>query len=300
MSEFTVLLESTSPNGDVLAVVEQDADTCCFYLKGDDPDFGVKACWVRNLRAAPEQLDVARMREGYPPMLPRAFCRHPQGAPPLRADELTIIWSEEGDSAALMNETGLLAVIPLWSGRDGFSGYARDCTGESPLCWPLGTPETNDQFERFRRAQEFWRSWDEDPWPAFQTAGCDAITHALGASSNYYAIDGGKWPPKALLRIPLNSETLLTTVGMALRPQPGAELHYEDPSPYRRIELGAIVDSVAGDAAIKGVASYLSAQSCYPWERHTFFGDGHTLPADVFGKLSRGAFPFALFHATPP
>ncbi len=300
MSAPMVLLETVSPNGGVLAVVEQDADTCYFYLKGDDPDFGIKSCWVRNLRTAPEQIDVARMREGIPPMLPRGVCRHPAGAPPLSGEKLKIVWSEEGDSAALEDEAGLLAIIPLWSGRDGFSGYARDCVGETPLCWALGTAETNVQFERFRRAAEFWHSWDGKVWPAFQSAGCVAVTRALGVYSNYYAIDGGNWPPKALLRIPRNADVLLVTVGVALRPQPGAELHYEDPSPHRRIELGAVVDAAVGDAAVKRVASYLSAQSCYPWERHTFFGDGHTMPADVFAELSGGRLSFALFLAKPP
>ena|SRR5438105_9496349 len=136
------LLEDCSPNGNIFAVVEQNADTCYFYLNGDkSTNFGLKSCWVRNIRAAPDTLDVAAMRDGIPPMLPRNSCRHPKGAEPLKPSGLSVVWAEEGDAAALRDNGENIAVIPSWSGHNGFHGYARDCIGESPLCWELGTPE---------------------------------------------------------------------------------------------------------------------------------------------------------------
>jgi len=40
------ILESVSPNGNVIARVEQNETTCYFYLQGDDSEvFAVKSCW---------------------------------------------------------------------------------------------------------------------------------------------------------------------------------------------------------------------------------------------------------------
>jgi len=301
MNPFEVLLEKVSPNGNVTAVVEQGEGTCYFYLKGQpDDEFGVKSCWVRNLRTAPETLDVAAMRDGTPPLLPRACCRHPKGAASLREEDLELIWSEEGDSAALYEKGDLLAVIPLWSGKSGFAGYARDCVAESTLCWPLGIADTNAQFARFERARRWWKSWDatESPWPRWQSSVCAAIESALGPYSNYYAIDGGGWPPKALVRTPSRNDVYLSTVGIALRPQPGAEF-LADPGPQRRIELAVRLPGVLPDKAIKQVATYVSGQSDLPWTQHTWLGSGHTLPADIFGELSGGKFPFVLLLSEP-
>src|SRR5262245_10922875 len=141
MSQPEVLLEDVSPSGNVCAVVEQSGDACHFYLFGEkDSSFGVRSCWVRNFGPAPERLSVEEMREGQAPLLPREFCVHPEGAPRFQSEDLQVIWAEEGDAAALLERGEILAVIPAWSGVEGFYGYARDCQGQSPLCWPLGTP----------------------------------------------------------------------------------------------------------------------------------------------------------------
>jgi hypothetical protein len=301
MGRFEVLLESMSPNGDVLAVVERDERACHFYLKGDDASgFGLKSCWVRNFRPAPEELDVAGMRAGLPPMLPRRNCAHPQGAPPLAAANLEVVWSEEGDAAALFEADEILAVIPTWSGEKGFSGYARDCIEESTICWPLGSPAENVQHERYRRAAECWRAWSNGGvWEAFRDRMCNVLEGLVGKNSNYYAIDGGAWPPKALLRVPTAEDVLLLTVGVSLRPMPRVEMHYEDPSPHRRIELAMCLSRSVPDAAIKRIASYISAQTTLPWANHTFLGDGHTFPPDIFGELSDGRLSFALLQDRP-
>lgn len=300
MDDFDILLEETSPNGNVIGVVEQGAGVCYFYLKGDG-EFGVRSCWVRNLDPAPDVLDAARMRRGLPPLLVQGCCRHPAGAAPLHRGDLTLVWAEEGDSAALYDPEGLLAVIPFWSGHKGFSGYARDCLARNSLCWPLGTAATNAQFARYEHAREFWRSWDTagGPWRGMQEASCRSIATALGPHSNYYGIDGGKWPPRALVRTPCRGDIFLTTVGLALRPQPGAEFHQDDSAVPRRIELGIRLQGILDDRSIMKVGAYVSGQCELPWLNHTFLGPGHTLPSDVFAELSGGRLDHALFVAHP-
>jgi hypothetical protein len=292
MSEPEIIVEEVSPNGYLCAVVEQTEGCCYFYLHAEEKDsgFGMKSCWVRNFRRAPEQLDVAAMREGESPLLPRAHCRHPEGAPRFAPGELEVIWAEEGDAAALSQRGEILAVIPSWGGMSGFYGYARDCIGESELCWALGTPETNVQFEKYARAAAFWESWSAEPgpWHDLQPALCAAVEDVLGPHSNYYGIDGGNWPPKAILRIPSAERVALVTIGVGLLPQPRVELHFEDPAPHRRIELGIGLDAALADEAIKKFVSYISGQSGFPWSRFTFLGHGHTIPSDVAAELSGG------------
>ena len=292
-----IIVESISPNGNIEAFVEQDAHVAFFYLRGSaDTEFGVRSCWVRNLRAAPAELDAAGMVKGHPPMLPRRQCSHQGGARPLSQSRLRVVWFEEGDAAALLEDGDPIAVIPPWSGYDGFGGYARDCLEEGPLCWPF----TSDNVlrERIRSADEFWASWDgpSSPWEEIQESQLDAYTRQLGKYEKYYGIDGGNWPPKALLRTPVPGGMALTTVGVGLRPQPRVEMAGEAATPYRRIELGI---GLSGHAStfFERSGRYLSAQSNLPWDHISWLGHGHTVPCDAFTGTS---FTAILLTAAPP
>lgn len=198
-----VLLEEVGPNGNIQAVVEADEDVCFFYLFGaEGGDFGMRSVWVRNHSQAPDfaLLDVVRMKAGLPPRNPKANCRHPQGRSRLSRDQLRVVWLPEGNGAALIDGGELLAIIPPWSGVEGFHGYARDAIGQGPVAWDLS--EAHAILARFRDAEAYWQMWDANPWPSIQNSLTSRIEQTLGRHSNYYAIDGGNWPPKAILRIP--------------------------------------------------------------------------------------------------
>jgi hypothetical protein len=312
MSRPDPILEDNSPNGNMTAIVEDDGESVYFYLfRPEGPENArVKTCWVRNRRKAPTDLDVGAMRKGGPPLLPAKFCRHPNGAPPFDAKSLRIVWFEEGDAAALLEHEDILAIIPCWSGTKGFHGFARDCTEESPLCWPLD--EDNVLHERVRQAREYWSLWaDESFWERYREESVATIARALGGEpTKYYAIDGGEWPPKALLRYSLPDRTLLVTIGVSLRSQPNVELYVEDPSPLRRIELAGCLDPQCPEDEVLRFTSYLSGQSGYPWSFSSWLGDGHTMPCNAVPEALGGRrFPFVLltkaiagapdFHLSP-
>ena len=288
MSEPIEVLSDISPYGLVQAVVEQDDRVIYFYLFGaEHTDFGMRSCWVRNLLPAPEALDVEGMQQGQPPMMPRASCSHPDGAPALVAEDLQIVWFEEGDAAALLDGQGLLAVIPGWSGHEGFTGYARDCLDVSHMAWPLGTPEENAIFGRVRGNQQFWADWSQEdsPWGAIQDAFVDAYTGQLGAYANYYAIDGGAWPPKAMLRFVSDAATAFVTLGVSLRAQPWTDPNENAPERPRRIELGIALSGNLPDATVEALAGYVSGQTLLPWHHFTFLGEHHTMPCDTLQSL---------------
>lgn len=121
------------------------------------------------------------------------------------------------------------------------------------------------------------------------------VRQNLGEYSNYYAIDGGNWPPKAMLRIPTSHGVVLITIGVSLLPQPNVEMHTETPELLRRIELAALLPTDWSNEAINRFAEYLSGQTSLPWTKSTWLGVGHTMPCDSWRNEE---FAFALLEAS--
>src|SRR6185436_1514465 len=270
MNAPEIVLEQRSPLGNVSAVVEDDGRVVYLYLQYEKPPGDtapIRACWIRNRVAAPADVNPEEMKRGMPPLMPARYCRIPAASPPLDPRLLRFVWLEEGNGVALLEENELLAVVPPWSGMGGFDGYARDCREESPFAWPL--PEGDVLKERVRRADEFWQLWDGEFWPPWRDAMIDRLESILGPHSKYYAIDGGDWPPRAMLRFDLANCFVLATVGMSLLPMPAVEMSAGDPSPLRRIELAAAFDVNIPEGEVSQFASYLSAQVRLPWNHWT-------------------------------
>lgn len=285
MNEPKILVTDMSPNGNIEAIVEQDDRVVHMYLSGrKESSFGVRSCWVRNLKPAARSLDVDGMKEGIAPMMPRDMCRHPQGAPPLDPASLSIVWLEEGDAAAVLQGSDVLAIIPAWSGYKGFHGYARDCIGETPLAWELRAD--NAQLARLDAARQFWSSWEREitPWRGLQQQFCAAYEGQLGKEDKYYAIDGGQWPPKALLRIRTKDAVVQVTLGVSIRPQPTVEMYGEQALPYRRIELGMALALDHPAEAYAEAGRFLSGLANLPWNNYTWLGAGHTVDCTFLGN----------------
>jgi hypothetical protein len=234
------------------------------------------------------------MDRGQAPLMPAPFCRHAGPCGPLDADSLRVVWFEEGNGAALLDEQGILAIIPPWSGMGGFDGYARDCTGEGPVAWPL--PDDPTIHDRVRQADEFWHLWDaEEFWETYRDAMCEPLEQLLGQHAKYYAIDGGNWPPRALLRFDLPQTRILVTVGMSLLPMPNVEMYADEPSEFRRVELGAVFDRRVPESDVARFGSYISGRVGFPWNAWTWLGDGHTINCDATPASCGGSQrPFAL------
>lgn len=279
-----VLLEENSPRCPITAIVEQDKRTIYFYLipNNKESSFGIKSCWIRNLKRAPKKSDIKSIKKGIPPLLSIEYCKFPNGQEKLLSEDLEIIWFEEGDGAALLEKGSILAIIPSWSGYQGFHGYSRDCIGESSLCWEIGKDNFEVLNNRITKNINIWDKWkDEDYWINFQNQSIELLESKFGKHEKYYAIDGGVWPPKALLTFKMNTNTILTTIGVSLSPQPAVENENDS-----RIELGIILDESFKDDEIKYFASIISYLSQYPWNEITWIGDGHTIAYDL-SKIKR-------------
>ena len=300
------LFEAMSPNGNVVALLQAADDSVHFYLHGQsDTGFGMRSVWVRNLGPAPAGFDPEQLRAGKQPMMPAATCAHPQGAALPDPLQLRVIWFEEGDAAALLESDEIIAAIPTWSGQGGFHGYARDCTGESPLAWPL--KEATVIYDRVARADEFWRSWEmgSSQWETIQEVFLRAYERVFGKQTRYWAIDGGgEWPPKAVAMFETDDAVIFLTLGVSIRPMPKVEMAFEDPSPHRRMELGVAIDRrLVNDATAHDVVAYMSAQSNLPWHLFTWLGPAHTVqcePCPVGGGGGDEKFAAMLLLNEPP
>jgi hypothetical protein len=284
----TILLFETSPYGNIDAIVQHDGRTVYFYLnsppRDDQPSkFGTRALWVRNLQTGPYVLNTDDMKSGAAPMLPRTHCKfpHPSLLPCL--ENLKIVWFEEGNGAALVEKSAdgsqhTIAVIPPWSGVDGFWGYAAECAAENELCWPL--PDNPNLQTRIDRSEEFWTSFATKPDP-FVTWQPELLAsyqqHFESKTVHYFSIDGDKFPPRGLVHLKTDQHHILATVAMSLCSQPVVEMVTETPSQFRRIELAIQLPLDTSEETIETISKTISRLAAYPWQQINWFGHGHTV-----------------------
>lgn len=281
MSEPEILLEEWSPVCNIQAFVEKTDKCCYFYLwvKPGTDDAVMKSCWICNVAAAPEELDVEGMKHGVAPAMPEQYILHDTGGMNLDADSLKIVWFEEGNAAALLSEDEILCVIPGWSGYKGFHGYSKYAKGTAPCAWEL-TDALPVIRERVERSKAFWDWFEFEPdfWKITQKMHLDALEKFFGPCENYYAIDGEAFPPKALVRGSRDDVIYGITAGVSLIPMPDIELYYEEEyREYRRIELG-FATIRQHEALCSHMYSYLSSLTALPWSENTFLAHGHTVP----------------------
>lgn len=281
MEEQKFLVTAWSPVCNIYAMVERNDSCCYFYLwvKPEMEDTAMKKCWICNVADAPKEIDVEGMKQGIAPAIPGEYVLHDIHGLELHADQLEIVWFEEGNAAALLMDGEILCVIPGWSGYKGFSGYSRYMKGTSPYAWSL-----EDAFpvigERMERSRAFWDWFKQEPdyWKLTQHMHMRALESFFGKYENYYAIDNEEFPPKALARGTRDGVMYGITVGVSLIPMPDVEMWYGDEyRDYRRVELG-FANITKHGAMCRLVDSWLSSLSAYPWKEITFLGHGHTIP----------------------
>lgn len=307
MSEFQTIFYEPAPDGQRVAIVEQDDRVAYLYLHAHETSSGrpaianpkLKACWIRNLVNGPVAFDRSEMEQGIPPLLPRLNCAHAQGLDPLEEDRLSVTWFEDGTGVALYYDNRLEAIIPPWSGLEGFHGYARECRSANQVCWPL--PNDGRLEERLDRASRFWKGWRSNKaWPHLQSDLLSTYERVLGRHSGYYAIDGNRWPPKAIVRFDLSDVIILVTAGVCIRPQPECDPEEPSLSANRRIELGIVLANPIEDSDLQNVLTLLSSVSNYPWYYERWLSPGDTYPfesAEASGQ--RDLFPRVLVTADP-
>lgn len=281
--ENEVIVESCSPVCNIQAFVEKSDKNYYFYLWIDPENSGdIRSCWICNRVTAPADINEAFKDEGEAPCMPFEFVDHDPNGIELDEDSLSIQWLEEGDAAAVLSGDKIIALIPCFSGYNGFPGYSAYAKGTGPFAWEL--KNACARFEKdLKAAEEFWDFFErEDFWGEVQSFHIDAIERFFGKHEKYYAIDGNEFPPKALVQGRKDGVIYGITLGVSMIPMPKVEMYYqEEYKDYRRIELG-FACAERHEPLVKHIYSTISSLAAYPWENLTFFGHGHTVP---FGNI---------------
>ena len=278
-AEPEIIIESNSPVTDIQAFVEKSDTSYYFYLWGNpagEQKF-FKSCWICNRKKAPKTLDTEAMKQGRAPMMPEEYVAHDLKGMELDADKLEIVWFAEGDGASLLGDGKLLCVIPGWADVEKrFFGYCRYAKGTGNYAWELAQAEAT-LMNRTQSNQAFWKYFDTDFWPEVQTAHMEALEQFFGKHERYFAIDGGKFPPKALVSGTREGVVYGITAGVSLIPMPKVEQYVEEVNKHHRIELGfATIEQYR--SLCDFFYSTMSSLAAYPWKEITFFAHGHTVP----------------------
>jgi hypothetical protein len=306
-TDSNVLFFATSPYGNIDAIVENDGRTLYFYLQGDRSIFGTRACWVRNLVEGPMLFNREDLQRGMAPILPRTHLMNPRPAQPPKAEDLSVVWFPEGNGAALVEQDAILAVIPPWSGVDGFHGYARECAAENEIVWPM--PPNGVLEARVDFARSFWNDWTEGQlFQREQPRLIEYLTKRFGTNHRYFAIDGGNFPTRGLGVFDDGDQTVVATVGMSLCPMPNVEMYVEDSRQVRRIELAIRLPVPHSHPLVESAARRMSSLAAMPWHAWTWFGDQHTCDwtvqpgftkARMLADPDTAADPITMIHGDP-
>ena len=287
-----ILIEEWSPVADIQAFVEKSDKNYYFYFwvnpHSDEPE--VKACWICNRTKAPGNIKEAFSDEGQAPCMPAEFVDHDPEGIELNKESLSIEWFEEGDAAAVLSDGRIIAVIPSFAGYHDFPGYSIYAKGTGPFAWELKNAYSRFESE-VKNGRTFWSYFDDgDYWKKVQETQLKSLNAFFGREERYYAIDGGQFPPKALVQGRKGNIVYGITLGVSMIPMPKVEMNYqEEYKSFRRIELGFACHEKY-EEQLQSIFSAMSGLAMYPWTYQTFLGHGHTVP---FGNLD--GFDYILF-----
>jgi len=304
-----VILEGTSPYGNINCLIEDDGHSIYFSLVGPKDVIPMgetekswspfRTCWVANTHpvevsdAVDLKKIIEKAEEGQNPIMPGKYCHNPLDPPVFDPKKFEVVWFEEGDCAALLHNSEIVAVIPPWC-SPSFSntlGYSREFKGAEFLGFKPLTDILPHIQQRVDAARKFWDAWDKpDEWQKILDQNIQVLETSFGPHSKYFQIDGQTWPPRGLVVFEHDDKVIFVTIGVSILAQPRVELFLKDPSLYRRFELGiALSKEIADQVSLETIGEYISQRVCIPWDQLCWLGEGHTVDCKILPEMSDGS-----------
>jgi len=290
-------MQSTSPYGSRRAtLLRGDGDV---YLYLEDVTGAVaettSAVWVANERPAPTEAHDPTRSDGGPPRMAPDGTRHPDGCPPLRQVEL--VWFEEGDAVALVDESGVVAVVPGWGGREGFYGYSRYAAGQTPIAWALNGEADVLINQKVVDSREFWSWRRSGAWNHIRSTGQAHLEEVLGPQEAAWPLGLSKFPEMIASRHRFGEHDIwvTATTGLSAQRMAGVEEYVDNPESAARIEL-----VIARTEPDQVGAELLNALAQVPFGRCTWLGEGHTVGGTVGSYPAFGADKASLLLTSEP
>ncbi|EWM53186.1 suppressor of fused domain protein [Ruminococcus flavefaciens] len=275
-----IIFESHSPICNIDAVIEADENTYYLYLM-TSPETGVnilRALWICNRRPAPDTFDPESMAGGKAPMMPKSNLAplHPATGLDMYPEKISCCWFDSGNGVAIFYAGRLLCAIPPYAGLHDFPGFSLFAKGQTRYAWEM--PADKNFEERCKGLATFWdKIQSDDSWPEIQEENLRVIEQFYGGEhEKYYAIDGGKFPLKALAQGRKNGVLYGITLGVSQFAMPRAEAvfgsHYVE---CNRIELGFAAQQ-NHEPLMQMMFSVMSDVARMPWTERDFLWHGHT------------------------
>ena len=136
---YKVIYQEANPYGSLTAYLEDDSRTVYLYLQSEqNPEWKIRALWIRNRVAAPDKRDQADFTNGLAPILLANEVSSDADISEIKPEDVHFIWTEEGDGVAVFIKEELHAFLPSWSGIKGLAGYSKFARVETITAHPLG------------------------------------------------------------------------------------------------------------------------------------------------------------------
>lgn len=280
-----VLLEVSNWQGSRTAILESENNCIYLYSYPSEPDRPMKTLWVANTkRLFFKKTDIKKdMDAGLQPYMPIKNCTNSGVVTDFSDKGLwDIQWGLDQNSIALRYKGAIIAIIPEWSGHEGFWGYSSGTANETAISWPL--VESNSLIGKFNAEKEVLDHWREDLWVKYQEELSSIYVDCFPSNERYFAADEGNWPELGIHCSSGERGLLVGTIGLAQLPMPtwGMQRKDDEIPDYSRIEFAMVLD---GDHSVEVIAGYLSGQAGYPWYWGAHFDEGYTLPSAELEQL---------------
>ncbi len=279
---YKVIYQEANPYGTLTAYLEDDSRTVYLYLQSEqNPEWKIRALWIRNRIVAPDNRDQADFTNGLAPILLANEISPDADDSEIRQEDVHFIWTEEGDGVAVFIKEELHAFLPSWSGIKGLAGYSKFARVETITAHPLGDSNHGVIAEIVERSRKFWEfRAEKDSWKKIQSSRLEFIESKFGAHTKYWSADGGKFPYVGIAKFEPQSfpnVVIYSTVGLSAQNMPTVDLFHKDYLAYARIELVIAVRHLPGDKSETWVPHLLGELVKFPWNMTKWLGTGHTI-----------------------
>ncbi|MCL1994500.1 MAG: suppressor of fused domain protein [Spirochaetes bacterium] len=291
MSDASLIFSDSPLVEDLAAEVVAENDCCYLYVH--KKNFAEKTlevftnCWIKNHVFVPDEYDpVDDMQDGLQPKVHTKHCDFKDDLQPLQEDDLEIVWGEEGRSVGLYNKGELICAIPYWTTEDapGYSKYS----GQNDLpMFPFPLTPALAMHERMQKAKTFWAGDFQKTWKDYSGGYLGELEEKFGKHTKYFAIDGGKFPTKALALFEKDGYKYAFTIGLGMFPQPTEQRSGVEAMPFIELAFcyknGLVFDEMKAFSNISSLAGI-------PWAYNTFFNHYHTAYFSINTEYNAAVF----------
>lgn len=292
--EGKLLIESISPccplyygvfETEYATVLEMCSIDTSMKRKSGNPIF--LYCWIRNhINYKDEDLgEIIRKSTNLgTPILPKDYINNPNGSPYLNPDNLQLVWFEEGNGVALIENEKILAIVPPGAIEENLPSYSLECKKESlkindiDTCIDVCPLEIdNPLINMVKNAKEFWVDiYKEEVMDSFFEERIEILKKYFGEKyiisyNEDQNLQQGHWPV-TLIIFEKDDETYVVTFGLSFLRQPFELSKYNDyKSAYnkfdiKRIEIGFAIKTKEFNKKKETILNFLINKSKSPWQ----------------------------------